>query len=89
MFALSGHVPFSEAMWCALGAATARLLRPSLPFVPPPKCVVVDHTARCKPKHPGCNPMHPGRNPLVPGVSWWTVTTRCGTTPWARWAPRV
>ena len=35
-----GHVPYSEPMWCALGAAVARLLLPSL--APPLKCVVVD-----------------------------------------------
>ncbi len=33
-------MPYSEPMWCALGAAAARLLRPSL--APPLKCVVVD-----------------------------------------------
>ena len=36
----TGHVPYTEPMWCALGAAAVRLLRPSL--APPLKCVVVD-----------------------------------------------
>ena len=36
----AGHVPYTEPMWCALGAAAVRLLRPSL--APPLKCVVVD-----------------------------------------------
>ena len=35
-----GHVPYSEPMWCAIGAAVARLLLPSL--APPLKCVVLD-----------------------------------------------
>ena len=35
-----GHVPYTEPMWCALGGACARLLRPSL--TPPLKAVVVD-----------------------------------------------
>eukprot|EP00927_Polykrikos_kofoidii_P059365 TRINITY_DN54528_c0_g1_i1.p1 TRINITY_DN54528_c0_g1~~TRINITY_DN54528_c0_g1_i1.p1 ORF type:complete len:1057 (+),score=162.46 TRINITY_DN54528_c0_g1_i1:29-3172(+) len=35
-----GHLPYTEAMWCALGAACARMLLPAL--APPLKVVVVD-----------------------------------------------
>ncbi|CAK0838293.1 unnamed protein product, partial [Prorocentrum cordatum] len=35
-----GHVPYTEPMWCALGAAAVRMLLPAL--APPLKAVVVD-----------------------------------------------
>ena len=76
-----GHVPYSEPMWCALGAACARVLRPS--FAPPLKAIVVDcdytlwqvrspDLARPRPIWPG----HCGAGP------------RCGgSMPSARWGP--